>query len=66
VGITVRWVYSVGGITARSNIASGAFDFALRTACFRPARRPRPGFPSQFLLGYADNFNNFEIIFAKL
>lgn len=40
---------------AQTNVASGAFDFCAPTqACFS-------GFPfADFLLGYADNFSNFE------
>jgi hypothetical protein len=40
---------------AQTNVASGAFDFcAFSQACFS-------GFPfADFLLGYADNFSNFE------
>jgi len=48
---------------AQSNIASGAFDFCVAgQACFTAL----PGVPgtglsfADFLLGYADNFNNFE------
>jgi hypothetical protein len=48
---------------AQSNIASGAFDFCISgQACFTAL----PGVPgtgssfADFLLGYADNFNNFE------
>jgi hypothetical protein len=48
---------------AQSNIASGSFDFCISgQACFTAL----PGVPgtgssfADFLLGYADNFNNFE------
>jgi hypothetical protein len=48
---------------AQSNIASGAFDFCIAgQACFT-ALAGVPGTGSSFadfLLGYADNFNNFE------
>ncbi len=48
---------------AQSNIASGAFDFcAPGQACFTALPGvPGTGFSfADFLLGYADNFNNFE------
>jgi len=48
---------------AQSNIASGAFDFCVAgQACFTSLPGvPGTGFPfADFLLGYADNFNNFE------
>jgi hypothetical protein len=48
---------------AQSNIASGAFDFcAPGQACFTGLPGVSgTGFPfADFLLGYADNFNNFE------
>src|SRR6202790_257143 len=48
---------------AQSNIASGAFDFCVAgQACFTSLPGvPGTGFSfADFLLGYADNFNNFE------
>src|SRR6202043_566284 len=48
---------------AQSNIASGAFDFCVAgQACFTSLPGvPGTGFAfADFLLGYADNFNNFE------
>src|ERR1700686_5252924 len=48
---------------AQSNIASGAFDFCVSgQACFTSLPGvPGTGFSfADFLLGYADNFNNFE------
>jgi Carboxypeptidase regulatory-like domain/TonB dependent receptor len=48
---------------AQSNIASGAFDFCVAgQACFTALPGvPGTGFSfADFLLGYADNFNNFE------
>ena len=48
---------------AQSNIASGSFDFCVAgQACFTSLPGvPGTGFSfADFLLGYADNFNNFE------
>lgn len=48
---------------AQSNIASGSFDFCVSSqACFTALPGvPGTGSPlADFLLGYADNFNNFE------
>jgi Carboxypeptidase regulatory-like domain/TonB dependent receptor len=48
---------------AQSNIASGGFDFCIAgQACFTSLPGvPGTGFSfADFLLGYADNFNNFE------
>jgi hypothetical protein len=48
---------------AQSNVASGAFDFCVAgQACFTSLQGvPGTGSPfADFLLGYADNFNNFE------